>query len=131
MAYNNWATRIFDPSGAEQVFNSEQAALSRDFNAEQAVLSRQFNAEEAAKNRDFQANLSNTAYQRAFEDMRAVGLNPYLAYSQGGSSSPSGSSASSSTPSGVNASANSHSILGDFVHFVDSVFDFTVGLLGD
>jgi len=67
-------------------------------NAQLMELGNAFNAAEAEKDRAFQTHQRETQYQTAVKDLMAAGLNPMLAYTQGGAKPTSGAQAASTAP---------------------------------
>lgn len=93
-SYNvgNWFDRTFDSGFLDMQNAANASAYDRQYNYEMAKYTNEFNAREAQKQRDFEERMSNTAYSRAIADLRANGLNPYVAIG-----------AQASTPSGMGA----------------------------
>ena len=80
---NDYLTGLLTSVGAENEIN-------REFNSAQSALQREFTASENEKNRQWQTDMRNSAYQSSVADLKAAGLNPILAATNGATSTPTG-----------------------------------------
>lgn len=121
---NDWLKQAYAYQGQEAAmqgkYNSQSMLRQMGYNTLQAIMqgvynhiennvAMNYNSAEALANREWQEHMSNTAYQRAVEDMKKAGLNPILAFSNGGASTPGGSAG---TISGASMGLASSSALG-------------------
>lgn len=90
-------------------YNTLQAIMQGVYNHIENTTAMNYNSAEALANREWQERMSSTAYQRAVEDMKKAGLNPILAFANGGASTPGGSAG---TISGASMGLASSSALG-------------------
>lgn len=120
----DYLNRFYDWQGGQNAFqsktNRQNMLMQMGYNTLGAIqqgiynhieqnAAMSYNSAEALANREWQEHMSSTAYQRAVEDMRKAGLNPILAYANGGASTPGGSGA---TITGASMGMPSSSALG-------------------
>lgn len=121
---NDWLTKAYAYQGQEAAmqgkYNSQSMLKQMGYNTLSAIMqgvynhiensvAMNYNSAEALANREWQEHMSNTAYQRAVEDMKKAGINPILAFANGGASTPGGSAG---TISGASMGLSSSSALG-------------------
>lgn len=121
---NDWLKQAYAYQGQEAAmqgkYNSQSMIKQMGYNTLQAIMqgvynhiensvAMNYNSAEALANREWQEHMSSTAYQRAVEDMKKAGLNPILAFANGGASTPGGSAG---TISGASMGLASSSALG-------------------
>lgn len=142
MPVNYGAGMFQTPSGGTyrglgaEYFNAENIAIEDWLRAEQSAKiawdrESAFNSAEAQKQRDWEEYMSNTSYQRMVADLRASGLNPILALTNGGASTPQGATATANSPRGSDGkglTADSGKLLGALMQLVGTALMFGSGI---
>ena len=116
--YNNYVNAL----------QQREAALDRSFQTQSAQEAMKWSSKEAQLNRDWQERLSNTEMQRRVADLESAGLNPVLAASIGGASTPAGSVGQAFSASGAQAQLSSDNVNNDTLQSILGVIGSAISL---
>lgn len=106
-----------------------------DYQRQQQLLQQQmnYNANQARIQRDYETEMANTAYQRAYNDIKAIGLNPSVLAGNGGAYTPQVASPSVNHSYHLQSGRGFNQLLGGvfglFGHLVNSAISYKNALL--
>lgn len=119
-AFSSWATNSFNATQSQQKYNAYQAALDRRYNLQRDELSYNRNVEQWQREADFQREMRDTSYSSTIKQLKAAGLNPYLAVTGGAAASPAPGTTSARSNSSSSSGARSSGASGALANLVTS-----------
>ena len=99
-----------------------------DYQRQQQLLQQQmnYNSNQARIQREYETVMANTAYQRAYNDLKSVGLNPYILASNGGAYTPQVSSPSVNQSYNLQSGRGFNQLLGGFFGLFGSLVNSAI-----